>query len=77
MQPLHDQWLKRKFSEENTCTQCGQRVFPGAGITATKFTRLSSVEVTFCGERCGQDFHLANLNRTGWEGAPCDYDHHH
>lgn len=74
MQTHYHEWLKRKFSEENTCTCCGQRVFPGAGLTTSKHFGRNTVQLVFCGENCHQTFYLESLNRAGREAAPCDTD---
>lgn len=77
MQTHYHEWLKRKHSDENACASCGNRVFPGAGIMTTKHIGRATVQINFCGERCSHDFYLANLNRSGREAAPCDYDSLH
>jgi ribosomal protein L24E len=74
MQIHYSEWLKRKFSEDNVCTCCGQRVFPGAGLYTVKHIGRSTVQLVMCSERCNQDFYLESLNRSGRESAPCDFD---
>lgn len=72
MQTHYREWLKRKFSEENTCACCGQRVFPGAGFITTKHVGNDTVQLVMCSELCNQEFYMEHLQRSGFEAASID-----
>ena len=59
------------------CLDCHQTIIPGLEVVAVRHIGRSTIQLTFCCEGCANRYYLDMLNRSGFEGAPCDTDFHH
>lgn len=63
--------------DDLVCKECKQSIFPGFGVYAVKHIGRSTIQLMFCCNGCATAHYLDLLNRSGFEGAPCDRDHYH
>lgn len=64
-----------EFQAHTTCDECKELVYVHDAIVAVKHFGLTTKQLHFCSERCGQAFYLKHLRKM--EGDTHETAYHH